>query len=354
MVNNRLKWCCPRCSQTSSRHWNLKKHIERRHQGIGQPIREDGWCPTSNTSPTATHYIPDMMSLQDNNNNHRLNYQRYPHTFSAEQRKIEEGEEASKKRDPISESLEFGRKLVEWLSQFVELKNLSNHLLSTRPNFTDQLSVLQPQQLLQRTQYINTNFTPPFGFRVYLCYKCLTNSLHRVLYPANKEGTLTEDIHECNPQTLAANEHRQNKSDIIKKLNDTSCELLKYGINGSTTNRDNYVICIELSYLSEEEEKVLQLTNPRNPKTSISFWYHKEKHIELDLDIEDGNNNTNHHWAERAIEDGRAKLTDQELSEFLQLVKTATFAFFKIKRKGDLHCYFMAITNVLLSPPTSN
>ena len=134
-------------------------------------------------------------------------------------------------------------------------------------------------------------------------------------------------------------------------MNDISCELLKFGINGSDTNRDNYVICIELSDLPE---KVLQLTNPQNPKTPISFWYHKENHIELKLNIEDGNKNTNHHWAERAIEDGRAKLTDQELSEFLQLVKTATFAFFKIKRKGDLHCYFMAIRNVLLRPPTSN
>jgi hypothetical protein len=242
------------------------------------------------------------------------------------------------------------------VTSICELKNLSNQLWSTSPTFTDQLSVLQQQQLLlQMTQYINSNFTPPFGFRVYLCDKCLTNSLHRVPYPTNKEGTTTEDIHECNPQTLAANGHRQNKSDFIKKLNDTSGELLKHGITGSTTNQDNYVICIEVSDLpGEEKEKVLQLTNPQNPKVPISFWYHKEKHIELNLDIEDGSNNTNHHWAERAIEDGQAKLTDQELSEFLQLVKTATFAFFKIKRKGDLHCYFMAITNDLLRPPTFN
>jgi hypothetical protein len=245
---------------------------------------------------------------------------------------------------------------VEWLRLYAELKNLSNQLWSTTPNFTDQLSLLQqPQQLLQMTQYINSNLTPPFGFRVYSCYRCLTNSLHRVLYPTNKEGTTTEDIHECNPQTLGANEYRQNKNDFIKKLNDTSWELLKHGINGSTTGRDNYVICIELSDLPQEEE-VLQLTNPQNPKTPISFWYQKEKCIELNLDNEDGknNNNTNHHWAERAIVDGQTKLTDQELSEFLQLVKTATFAFFRIKRKGVLHCYFMAIRNVLLRPPTFN
>jgi hypothetical protein len=359
LVNNRLKWCCPHCSQTSSRRGNLKTHIERWHQGTGRPIREDE-RHSSYTASIATHYIPDMMmGLQNNNNNNpHLNYRSYPHTFSVERRKIEEeGEETSKKRDPITESLEFARKWVEWLRLYAELKNLSNQLWSTTPNFIDQLSVLQQpqQQVLQKTQYTNSNFTSPFGFRVYSCYKCLTNSLHRVLYPTNKEGTTTEDIHECNPQTLGANEYRQNKSDFIKKLNDTSWELLKHGINGSATNRDNYVICIELSDLPKEEE-VLQLTNPQNPKTPISFWYKEEKHIELNLDIEDrkNNNNTNQHWAERAIVDGQTKLTEEELSEFLQLVKTATFAFFKIKRKGDLHCYFMAITNVLLRPPTFN
>ena len=148
MVNNKRKWCCPHCSQTSSRKWNLKIHIERWHQGNGRPIREDE-RNSSYTTSTATHYIPDMTSLQNNNNNYHLNYQSYPHTFSAERRKIEEGDEASKKRDPISESLEFARKWVEWLSQFVELKNLSNQFRSATTNFTDQLSVAQ-QPLLQQ------------------------------------------------------------------------------------------------------------------------------------------------------------------------------------------------------------
>ena len=50
MVNNKRKWYCPRCPQTSSRHWNLKKHIERWHHGIGQPIREEKWHSTPNTT----------------------------------------------------------------------------------------------------------------------------------------------------------------------------------------------------------------------------------------------------------------------------------------------------------------
>jgi hypothetical protein len=66
MMKNK-KWYCPHCSQTSSRHWNLKKHIERKHQGRGQPIREDGWHSISTNISSAAHFIPNMMSLQNDN-----------------------------------------------------------------------------------------------------------------------------------------------------------------------------------------------------------------------------------------------------------------------------------------------
>ena len=38
---SRKKWCCLHCSQRSARHWNLKVHIKRRHNGIGEPIDEE-------------------------------------------------------------------------------------------------------------------------------------------------------------------------------------------------------------------------------------------------------------------------------------------------------------------------
>ncbi len=33
-------WFCPNCSQTSTRHWNVKTHIKRKH-GSRQPIRRN-------------------------------------------------------------------------------------------------------------------------------------------------------------------------------------------------------------------------------------------------------------------------------------------------------------------------
>jgi hypothetical protein len=120
MVNNRQKWCCPSCSQTSSRCWNLKKHIERKHQRRGQPIREDVWHSFSTNTSTATHFIPDMMSLQ--NNNYDLNHQRYQQTLSSAS-PYSKIEDTSKKRDPVYEFLEFWRPLIQEIKEMFEIIN---------------------------------------------------------------------------------------------------------------------------------------------------------------------------------------------------------------------------------------
>jgi hypothetical protein len=41
MSKAKRNWHCPYCSQDSSRHWNLKIHIKRWHNGIGEPIDEE-------------------------------------------------------------------------------------------------------------------------------------------------------------------------------------------------------------------------------------------------------------------------------------------------------------------------
>jgi hypothetical protein len=142
------KWYCPHCSQTSSRHWNLKKHIERKHQGRGQPIREDGWHSISTNTSTATHYIPDMMSLQ--NNNYHLN-QRYQQTpFSASP--YPKIEDTSKKRELLDEILEPWRSLAQKMKEIMEIKKIFNEFSSfssssQQPNFITSLGqtpMIQP------------------------------------------------------------------------------------------------------------------------------------------------------------------------------------------------------------------
>jgi hypothetical protein len=46
------KWHCPysNCPQSSTRHWNLKTHFDRRHNGLGNPIRKSQQYAPPNTT----------------------------------------------------------------------------------------------------------------------------------------------------------------------------------------------------------------------------------------------------------------------------------------------------------------
>jgi hypothetical protein len=82
MVKSKAKWNCNHCSQTSSRYWNLKKHIERMYGGIG-----------------------------------RSELSRHPQTFL--HRHIPKKEEnSSKKRDPLDIFLEFWRPIIKELKKY--------------------------------------------------------------------------------------------------------------------------------------------------------------------------------------------------------------------------------------------
>jgi hypothetical protein len=84
----------------------------------------------------------------------------------------------------------------------------------------------------------------------------------------------------------------------------------------------------------------------------LAFSNFREKHVRLDLDKEEKDGKTINanigrarHWAERAMTDTENELSDEELLEFLQLINTATFAFFTIKREGSYHYYFMTLSS---------
>jgi hypothetical protein len=151
MVNSRRKWCCPYCTQTSSRHGNLKIHIKRKHQGIGEPVREDEWHYTrTTTASTPAHFIPDIMSWQ-NNNNYHLN-QRYPQTFSSVSPYFKKEEDTSKKRDALDEILELWQPKAQKMKELLEIIKTFNEFSSffsssQQPNIITSLGltpIIQP------------------------------------------------------------------------------------------------------------------------------------------------------------------------------------------------------------------
>jgi hypothetical protein len=155
MARSRQKWHCPHCSQTSSRRWNLMTHIGRKHQGIGQPVREDG-THSITMSNAAMQFIPDMMmSLQNNNNNYELNHKVHPNSFSSSS-SLRKEEDTPKKRDVLDEILEFWRPMIQKMKEIMEMKNTINEF------FSYSSSLRQPSIItgLGRTPIIESTIPP--------------------------------------------------------------------------------------------------------------------------------------------------------------------------------------------------
>jgi hypothetical protein len=118
-------------------------------------------------------------------------------------------------------------------------------------------------------------------------------------------------------------------------------EYLKTVIKEWTKNK-TYLTVTELRYRpSDNSIKIMQATNPQN---SITLKYSRERIIAL----ASSSPQTNEHndWAARAIKNKLITLNDEELEDFCQKVKDATFAFFKVKEEeGSARFYLMAITN---------
>jgi uncharacterized C2H2 Zn-finger protein len=36
----KTQWRCPNCDMSSSRHWNVRRHVERSHDSNGQPVSD--------------------------------------------------------------------------------------------------------------------------------------------------------------------------------------------------------------------------------------------------------------------------------------------------------------------------
>jgi hypothetical protein len=71
---------------------------------------------------------------------------------------------------------------------------------------------------------------------------------------------------------------------------------------------------------------------------SISLEYSSEKNIDLDIDDEN-------HWAPRCVRAGTLSIGNNNLDDFLNKTKNATFGFFTVKIKESKGIYLMAILN---------
>jgi hypothetical protein len=182
-----------------------------------------------------------------------------------------------------------------------------------------------------------------FGFRAHACEKCLTTEALRVYFVDNQNKNVTrrEERHTCNPQWVEEAIRLTNRDIYAKEAYGKLPEYLKKIIKGWTKNKV-WLTAIELQHLpSDNSVKIMQAINPQN---SITLQYSNEKIIEL-VSQPPSTPNEQNDWTTRAIKNKLTSLNDEEIGDFCQKVKDATFAFFKVKTDEGVstHFYLMAI-----------
>jgi hypothetical protein len=118
LSNAKRKWHCPYCSQDSSRHWNLKIHIKRQHNGRGEPIDEEVYKE-----------FQDKRGYQFFSYNQPYGVNVNDMSLGSRQRKEKEQDIIELTYQIVIEQKEKLRKIKEIKSFFYELSSLSSSYL---------------------------------------------------------------------------------------------------------------------------------------------------------------------------------------------------------------------------------
>ena len=309
----KIEWNCPNCEMSSTRHWNMQRHIDRQHGGMGEPVRYG-----------TMQYYKDM-----NPENFR-----FPFAYSHH---VPSSSVIRKKRSDknFSEFLEY--QILQPLRKMVEVKNLLSQL-STMQQQPRTMPVggsvyrNMPSMNIDSSEYNNNlsdesssedeNDSEIVGFRGHVCEKCSIISIETLFRHNYGESGQIETKHTCNSKRLSDAELQQNRNKTITDQHEKLPEYMKKKVNSWTKN-SAYLVAMEM---------------PPNADVNNSF--------EIIL-------NDENHWAARAIKDKQTILNDEELSDFLRKVRDSTYAAFKVispssqqqQHKSSSCCYLMIITD---------
>jgi hypothetical protein len=273
---------------SSNRHYNVRRHIQRRHGGMGEPVRHE-----------TTQYYTDM-----NPQNFRFPFAYSHHVPSSSLRK----ERSDKKFSDVLED-----QILPPLRKMVEYKNLLSQLQPTFPPPSSSGSANVAYQDLSISNFrdmyfinsISNLFEKPFppdswitiGLKGRVCGNCFNKIYIPIFFKFEGKYEIFEPQHECDE--------------------------------------------IGLLYSAEEREGVLNSSNVNFTEQMIKLikiWMQGKDCVivareigEQAAVIGDINADQNDHWSARAIRDKLTTLKDDnELTDFLAKTNNSTFGFFKI------------------------
>jgi hypothetical protein len=316
-------WKCPyyECKQECSRNWNLKRHIERFHNGIGMPVKHKSKANNAHLQPE----IEEMSKMQKyGNNSPPLPYHVNKHSSFYDKRPA--NEKFSEEQDSWDWFYEAFKKQEDKIEKLNEVRNfLYDH--SSLPIYpaNPMAHNLGPLPFGGATDFNNSNsigtFVLPVGFKTHICMFCLTGPIDPVsLSDFKRLGHIAfNSSHTC-------------KQEDIQRLQRVAA---KYGID--LINKWDELRLLSLHRLVD----IVHLWVGLHRDVYLSAFEVSKSQIEYSMPISLGMI-SNNHWAYRALDDKGNKKTvidDTELLYFLDRAR-ATLGLFQAEINGKARYFF--------------
>jgi hypothetical protein len=281
---SRKIWHCPYCKMSSSRHWNVKRHIYTKHNGVGEPVYNH------------TNYSSNAANIKAFNTSYT--YPHYSNDSSGIPKSFHKG------YDFADTLINFMRKMVEFKSLLIQLQppftppvgspNFAYQNLSP-PIFNDVYQTIYTSMIFQKPFPPNSWITT--GLKALVCPKCLKEVLIPTFFKIEGKEEIFEPQHECIKASLYTMEETE--------------QVLKTG-NINLTKQMSKII---KAWLLGE---------------NCIIWA-KEIKQHYSISTEGININQKDDWPARAIRDKFTELKDDnELMDFLAKTNNSTSGIFKI------------------------
>jgi hypothetical protein len=372
----RTKWICPTCKELSpTRHWSVKRHIKRKHAGIGEPISintyqtriqmniQSGWS-NIHASTNMMKFTHETNKLQrdgssyrdhsdytksDNNTNTSAYQKMYPEkntilpAIASNHHDNEKARRGFLSQHTKNKSV-IDDETLQLLHQMAEIKKLSEQNQLLRPNLYSTVEVLRqfngiqlPNELVA-ANLIHKNIVDNnrnIGYRGRLCYKCLSYWID-FAHNNEEEGMkllMREKFsgHECD-QKKVLEISKCNGLDLVSKNNEARRKLSDL----FTLIAASIITVFGQKPLYLHTEELIEHDNPQ-----LFSWIRKEDRIDLGniKEIKES------HWAYRAIKQekvGDKKSIIVNSSELVDFFRTAlaTFGTFRVQMEDNLPHYF--------------
>jgi hypothetical protein len=316
----------PHCRMSSNRHWNVIRHLERRHDGVGVPLNQNDFAPKMykefanqepSLSPTAVASSIAAASLSS-------------------------AHKQEKNNDLLDHVLPVLRKVAEFKNLLSELSPGSQGIpISASSYGFTHAACNRPSNAFK-----NPAYSQPFGFnddefeivayRGYICRSCLTD--HPLAIYTRKRPELSQQQQQQQPQIIPT-EHQ--------------CDSQRLMICSSLPTETKNKIIVDLHYRLPESitNAVNGWTKHRSYLLSFEIPYNIQKGYSIDLFPKHEN-----HWSTRATKKRQTAFNNaEELKDFIRSANNATFGLFNVhlqsQQKDSKSNYLLFVSPIHTGAP---